>query len=259
MRIGVILRLVPDLGEDIEFNADGTALDMEWIDLKPNEYDEQALEEAILIAGVVGAEVVAMALAGDGVDKMLRTARAKGAARSVRIACDDECPQDSAQMAPVLVAAARALDIDLLLTGVQAANDATGPLAGRLAALLDWPSACAVAGVTAEAGRITVRQEYAGGRAAMVSLTLPAVLGIQSASAPMRYVSGSKMGEAMRAPLEELSIQAEWGDPGFRALALASNVAQRRAEMIEGAPDVIAARLRDLLAERGLWPGNVAP
>lgn len=259
MRIGVILRLVPDLSEDIEFSADGTALDMEWVDLKLNEYDEQALEEAILIAGVVGAEVVAMALAGDGVDKMLRTARAKGAARSVRIACDDDGPRDSAQAAPVLAAAARALDIDLLLTGVQAADDPTGPLAGRLAALLDWPSACAVAGVTAQAGRITARQEYAGGRAAMVSLALPAVLGIQSASAPLRYVSGSKMGEAMRAPLESLSVDAGWGDPGCRALTLAPSVAQRRAEMIEGKPDVIAARLRDLLAERGLWSGNVTP
>ena len=74
MKIGVALRLIPDLGDEIEFDEDHTGIDLDATDLKLNEFDDYALEEAILLAEATGAEVIAMAAAGDGVDRMLRTA-----------------------------------------------------------------------------------------------------------------------------------------------------------------------------------------
>ena len=85
MKIGVALRLIPDLGEEIEFDDRHTSIDLDATDLKLNEFDDYALVEAILLAEATGAEVIALAAAVDGADRMLRTALARGAHRAVRI------------------------------------------------------------------------------------------------------------------------------------------------------------------------------
>ena len=76
MKIGVALRLIPDLGDEIAFDDSHTGVDLDSTDLKLNEFDDYALEEAILLSEVTGAEVIALAASGDGVDRMLRTALA---------------------------------------------------------------------------------------------------------------------------------------------------------------------------------------
>ena len=49
MHIAVLIRLVPDLSEEIEFSEDETGVDREYIDLILNEFDQHALEEAIIL------------------------------------------------------------------------------------------------------------------------------------------------------------------------------------------------------------------
>ena len=80
MRIVVPLKAVPDLVEEIELTDDGTDIDREFLKFVLNEWDDQALEEALLIKDAGGAEVVAVALADDpDIDQALYTALAKGA------------------------------------------------------------------------------------------------------------------------------------------------------------------------------------
>ena len=59
MHTAVILRLVPDIAEELEIDSAGTDIDREWIGIKLNEFDEHALEEAILLKESVGAHVTA--------------------------------------------------------------------------------------------------------------------------------------------------------------------------------------------------------
>ena len=49
MKIIVLLKQVPDLVEDLEVDASGKTLDRSDIKFKLNEYDDHALEEAILL------------------------------------------------------------------------------------------------------------------------------------------------------------------------------------------------------------------
>ncbi len=79
MHIAVILRIVPDLSEDLDIADSGTDIDREWVGLKLNEFDDHALEEAVLIKEASGARVTAIALAGDGAERQLQTAIARGA------------------------------------------------------------------------------------------------------------------------------------------------------------------------------------
>ena len=83
MKIAVLLKMVPDLVEELEVDASGKALDTEELKFKLNEFDDHALEEALLLTSE-GDEVVAFALDGDGVEKLLFTALAKGASRRRR-------------------------------------------------------------------------------------------------------------------------------------------------------------------------------
>jgi electron transfer flavoprotein beta subunit len=79
MNILVVLRLVPDTGEEFELTADGKDIDREWIGFKLNEFDDHALEEAVLLKEAAAAKVMAVAFDGEGVDKLLQTALARGA------------------------------------------------------------------------------------------------------------------------------------------------------------------------------------
>lgn len=251
MKIGVALRLIADLGDEIALDESGTGIDLESTDLKLNEFDDYALEEAILLAEATGAEVIAIAASGDGTDRMLRTALARGAHRGVRIEIETDAPLSARAFAPACAEAASALGLDLLLTGVQSADDLHGPLTGYLGAELGWPFAGAIAGVRIDQHRVIARQEYSGGRASEISLALPAVLGIQAPSRPMRYVSGSRMREMMKAPLESLQASAAAAREN-RVEALAEPSSQSRARMFEGDASAIARSVLGVLADRGL-------
>ena len=69
MRIVVPMKAVPDLVEEIELNEDETGIDAEYLTFVLGEWDSQALEEALLLKDAIGAEVVAVGLAGGPRDR----------------------------------------------------------------------------------------------------------------------------------------------------------------------------------------------
>lgn len=255
MHIAVVLRLVPDMAEELEIGESGQDIDREWVGMKLNEFDDHALEEAVLLKESTGARVTALALDGEGVDRMLQAAVARGVDRVAKIAHDDLPPLLAAGPAAVLVAdAIRQVGADLVLTGVQTPEDLGGQLAASLGAVLDWPHLSAVAGVQRRDDGLVVRQEHSGGYATRVLVSPPAVLGIQTASQPPRYVSGSKLRQAMGAKADELTV-APAAAPAAVVDALAPPASTGGAVMWEGAPEDVADRFLALLRERGLLKG----
>ena len=102
MLVAVVLRLVPDLSGEFEIADDGKDIDREWVGMRLNEFDDHALEEAILLKEAEGATVIALALAGEGADRMLQSAIARGADRAVKISHDAEGVLSSRAAAPVI-------------------------------------------------------------------------------------------------------------------------------------------------------------
>ena len=251
MKIAVILRLTPDLTEELELTEDGRDIDREWIGLVLNEFDDQALEQAVLLKEATGAEVTALAVDGEGVERMLRTALARGADGVRRIPAD-ESPASSRALAPLYAAAVHQIGADLVLTGVLATDDLHGELAPFLAAELGWPQASAVSDVRIGSGGTIVRQEYSGGRAARLALPLPVVIGLQTASQPPRYVAGSRLRDLLKVEVPEMAVDATLGETGIEPATLAVPDLGAGAEMIEGTGDQIAERLHAILVERGL-------
>ncbi|MGQ9785098.1 MAG: electron transfer flavoprotein subunit beta/FixA family protein, partial [Anaerolineae bacterium] len=125
-----------------------------------------------------------------------------------------------------------------------------GPL---LAGYLGLPYVGYVAGVVLSDGRAAVRKEYPGGLIAELEVVLPAVLGIQAADQPPRYVAFSRIRQAMKtASIEEQTVESLDLGGGPVVAHMYKPEAAARATLLDGKPDEVAAKLVELFRELGV-------
>lgn len=257
MRIVVPVKQVPDLVEELELSSDGTDIEREFLKFVVNEFDDHALEEAILIKEATGAEVVVVALDDPDVDQTLYTALAKGADRAVKLTGGGAAESwvDTHTRAAVLAEWLSGQGADLVLTGVQAADDLDGQLASLLGARLGVPHMAVAVEVEAKDGTARVRQEFSGGTSATVEVSLPAVVGVQAARQAPRYVPISRIRQAMQAGgIEEVAAAGAGaaGSAGLTVRRLYPPEAAGHAEMLTGSVGDIADRIIELVRAKGV-------
>jgi electron transfer flavoprotein beta subunit len=254
MKIAVILRQVPDVVEELVIADDGQSLAEDEVMYITNEADEHALEEALILKSRHGARVTVVAAGGDAAKDALATAVAKGADEAVLVAVPFEHRGDNVRLASVLSPAMKAAGYDLILTGAWAADQMDAGLAGLLAMQLSLPYVGGVMSMSVEptGGRGVVRKEFPGGRLGVMEVSLPAVLGIQSAEQPPRYVPVSKVMQAKRTL--QVKGQSETSDvaPGIRASKLVKSGSAAKAEMLPGDVTQVADQIVRILRERGI-------
>jgi electron transfer flavoprotein beta subunit len=259
MNILVLLKMVPDVVEELEVAADGKTLNTEFLRTILNERDEHALEQALLLKERHGAKVTVLAMDAPEIDDVLFTALAKGADRAVKITGAPEglTTRAAARLCAQAIADGPGLlPADFVLTGVQAIDDLDGLSAPVLAQQLGLACVGVVTGVTADApGKTaTVIKEYAGGVRGEFVVQLPTVLGIQAAEKPPRYVPVAKVRAAMKSQkIETVSAPAAVEPALVEVRQMAKPVVSSHAEMWEGQPEEIAGKLCELLAKRGLF------
>lgn len=256
MNIVVAIKHIPSILDELEVNDEGTDLDFDAVDFVLNEFDEHAIEQAVLLKEAGGGTVTVVGVdLIEELDGVLHTALAKGADRAAKIVGDFEPGMDSHTQARLLAGAIQALRVspDIVLAGVQAADDRDGQLGPMLAALLDMPYVGVVTGVTAEGGAATVHKEYAGGLMAEFEVDLPLVVGVQAASQPPRYAPVSKIRQmAKTVTLDEIEAEADGPGAGSTVRKMAPPVSTGHAEMIEGDPEEVAEKIIEIIKGRGL-------
>jgi electron transfer flavoprotein beta subunit len=255
VNIVVVVRQVPDLIEPLEVDDSGAALDWETASFLVNECDDHALEQGLLLKEAGGGTVTVVAVDGGDVDNTLYTAAAKGADAVIKIPRDEDAPLPAPAAATLFAEAIRPLAADLVLVGVQAHNELEGVLGPMLAGVLGRPYVGVIRGVKAgsETGTVAVWKEFPGAVMARLTVRLPAVLGILGADQPPRYVPVSRI----RAAMKETAFQEpEIAAPAWQSLVairrLSPPAPASRAQMLEGSEDEIAARIAEILAEKGL-------
>lgn len=258
MNILVLLKMVPDVVEELSVASDGKTLDTEFLRTILSERDDHALEEALLLKERYGGTITALVLDGADVDDVLFTALAKGVDRAAKIVGLEMIPSTRtlAQLfAQVLTTAAGFLPVDLILTGVQALDDLDGQLAPLLAHRLGMPYLGTITQVAVDRaqGLATVVKEYAGGVRGEFEIILPAVLGIQAAEKPPRYVPVAKVRAAMKTHTVE-SIPAPTLEPlpPLPVVQMSKPEVIGHAEMLEGTPEAIADQIWHILVEHSL-------
>lgn len=252
MNIIALAKLVPDLVEELTIDASGAALDTTFARWIINEFDDHAIEQGILLKERDGGTVTVIAPDLEGADDVLFTAAAKGADRLIKVTGDFSTVNNHA-LARTFGTIIKELQADLILTGVQAHNDLDGSLGPLLAGCLGMPYVGYVSKVAIADGKSAIQKEYAGGLLAEMQVTLPAILGIQAAEQPPRYVAVSKVRQAMQAfKIEERDASHLDTCGGPEVEHMFQPESTTHATMISGNPDEVAARLVDLFKELGV-------
>ena len=253
MNIIVPVKLIPDLVEELEINEVGTSLDMTFMRLILNEFDEHAIEQAVLLKEKYGGHVTVISPEYDGADDVLFTSAAKGVDRLIKLTGAFEDTVNSHALARIFKEAVKNLNPDLILTGVQAHDCHDGPVGPMLAAYLEMPYVGYVSGVEISGDSCNIRKEYPGGVIAEMAVRMPAVLGIQASEEPPRYIAISKVRQAMKlttleeSPASDIDLS---GGPGV--LRIYKPEVGERATMIEGDEGEIASRFVEILKEHGV-------
>jgi electron transfer flavoprotein beta subunit len=250
--------MVPDVVEELEVASGGKSLDLEFLRLIVNERDDHALEQALLLKERHGGTVSVIALDAPEIDDALFTALAKGADRVVKVTDVEQAlttREAASLLAQVLPAVSELLPADLILSGCQATDDLDGQTAPLLSHRLGLPFLGIVSEVEVDktAGHARVVKEYPGGVRGEFEITLPAVLGIQAAEKPPRYVPVAKVRAAMKShEIENVSGSSTPDSSLVEVLEMTKPVVAERAEILEGSPDETATKVCEILAERGL-------
>ena len=256
MKILVLMKMVPDIVEELEVAGDGTSLDQEYLRFIVNERDDYALEQALILKDRLGATVSVVAPEAPEVDDLLYAALAKGADRVTKvsgIAENTGTRSMAATLAATLSSIPDALPADLVLSGCQAIDDLDGFIAPLLAGSLDLPYLGLVSRLTVDAGTAVASKEYAGGVMGRYEVTLPALIGIQGCEKPPRYVPIAKVRAAMTSgDIETVAATSGPDTTQLQVAAMAKPTEAGHAEMLEGSVPDVAEKVADILADRGL-------
>jgi electron transfer flavoprotein beta subunit len=256
MNIVVPIKQIPNLTDELEISGDGTGLDHDALQYVLNEFDEHAIEEAVLTKEGASGTVTVVGVDTTGeLDGALHTALAKGADKAAKITGDFPRGTDSHTQAKLLAGAIKAMLPDLVLTGVQAADDRDGQIGPMIAAHLGMPYVGVVTGVTVSAGKAVVHKEYAGGVMAEFEVSLPMVVGVQAAHQPPRYAPVSRIRQiAKTAKIDEIA-GGEAAGAGSTVRRMFKPEAAGHAEMWDGSPEEVAEKIAGLIREKGLLKG----
>lgn len=260
MKIVVPVKQVAALDDEFELLDDGSGVDPDFVELDLNEWDTFSLEAALqLREGTGDGDVVVVTVGGEDADEALLGCLARGADRAVRVWDDSLADADPLAVAKVLSAAVGREQPDLVLCGVQSSDAVNGATGVALAGYLRMPHVAVVKQLDYDpaASTATVKRELEGGLVEVLRIRTPALLTIQTGINEPRYANLRAIKQAREKPLE-VSTPDELGvDSDAIAAAAGSRRRELRtpdrgagAEMIDGSPSEVAARIVEIVRDR---------
>jgi len=261
MEIIVCIKRVPETAEaDIVIDKTGRDIEKGGLVFDINEWDNYAVEEAIILKEKHGGSVTVISMGPEGANETLRRALAMGADQAIRLTDPGFEGSDGYAIAKILSQAIKPLSYDLILTGVQTEDDGYGQVGGTLAEMLGIGHAAVVSRIESiEDGRARVHRELEGGLEEVLDLELPAVLTIQSGINEPRYVSIMGIRKAAQREIRVLGFQdlamkpEEAGEDGSLTIVerVSFPLVGEGAQILEGTVDEISDRVIAILKEKG--------
>jgi len=263
MKVLVTVKEVAEV--DDEFRISGLDIDEGSLEYDLNEWDDYAVEEAVQLSEADetdDVEVVTVTVGPERAEETVRMALAKGADRAVRV-WDDALAEaqflDLEAKAELLAAVAEEEEPDLVLSGVQAADDANGATGVALAERLgvEWAAVVNAMELDADAGVASVRRELEGGVEELTDVELPAVLTIQTGINEPRYASLRGIRQAQRKPLEvydldDVGLDESVVDSPVERTDMYEPESEGNATVWEGSPEDTAESLAEFLRDEGV-------
>ena len=258
MNIIVFLKMVPDVVEELRVASDCKSLDTEWIRMKLNECDENAVEEAVILKSKYGGTVTVVALDAPELDDALYNALAKGADKAVKITGDWQSERSPAiaDIYAKYLSDNNLIDSQtIIMSGSQAIDDIEGEMIYYLADMLVLPVFGVVTHVdyNASQNKITLLKEFSAGIRGQFESDLPIAVGIQAAENPPRYIPIAKIRAVMKtASIDEVDIQPDGKHHPVEIGRMYEHETSGKAVMIEGSTEDITQKIIDIFIEKGI-------
>ncbi|MFB6127235.1 MAG: electron transfer flavoprotein subunit beta/FixA family protein [Halolamina sp.] len=261
MKVLVTVTEVAEVEDD--FEIDGLGVDDRYLEYDLNEWDDYAVEAAVQISEARSdVEVVGVTIGPERSEETIRMALAKGADRAVRVwddAIADRELLDVDAKVQLLSAVVAEEAPDLVLSGVQAADDGFGATGVALADDVGFEHAAVVNDLelSDDAATASVRRELEGGVEELTEVDLPAVLTIQTGINEPRYASLRGIRQAQQ---KEIAVR-DLADLGVDADAVAGDLrltdvyepeSESDATIFEGDAEEAAGELAEVLRETGV-------
>lgn len=257
MEIVVCVKRVPMTQEvDLEIDAQRKDVRKEMLAYVINEWDNYAVEEAILLKEKFGGTVTAVTIGTEDDEEVLRRSLAMGADKAIRVD-PGGLVLDAYVIARILSAVIQGMKVDLVLTGVQADDFNEGAVGVMLSEFLGIAHSAVVTRVEPEGHEMTVRVELEGGTDEVSKIKLPALLSIQTGINVPRYVSIMGIRKAAKKelnvlPVTDVGLSEDDLSPRTVVEELFPPPETAGAQIIEGDPASIAEEIVRIMKEKGV-------
>ena len=260
MKIVVPVKQVAALDDEFELLDDGSDVDPDFVERDLNEWDAFSLEAALQLRESTGdGEVIVITIGDDEAEEALLGCLARGADRAVRIWDESLAGADPLAIARVLSAAVGRENADLVMCGVQSSDAVNGATGIALAGYLEMPHVAVIKQLDYDpaSSTATVKRELEGGLVEVLRIRTPALLTIQTGINEPRYANLRAIKQAREKPLDVTTPDELGVDSGAIAAAAGSRRRELKhpergegAEMIDGSPAEVAARIVEIVRER---------
>ncbi|TFB24972.1 electron transfer flavoprotein subunit beta/FixA family protein [Filobacillus milosensis] len=204
MNIYVLMKKTFDTEEKIQIN--GGVIEEDGAEFIINPYDEYAIEEAIKLRDEHDGEVTVVTVGDEESEKQLRTALAMGADKAVLINTEDDLEEgDQYTTVRILEAYFEDKDVDIILAGNVAIDEASGQVGPRLADKLDMPYVTTITELNIDGDTVNITRDVEGDEE-KIETSLPLLVTCQQGLNEPRYPSLPGIMKAKKKPLEELEI-----------------------------------------------------
>jgi electron transfer flavoprotein beta subunit len=257
MDIVVCVKRIPMTQEvDLEIDDSGIAVRQDSLAYVINEWDNYAIEEAVLLKEKLGGSVTAITVGSEDDEEVLTRCLAMGADSAIRIDAGDR-EKDSFVVSRILAQVISNLEHDLVLTGVQAEDDGQGLVGIMLAEHLQLAHAAVVTSVELEDSEATIKVELNAGVKEVSKLQLPALLSIQTGINEPRYVSIMGIRKAAKKEIKVMTVdELSLSEDDLTARTLVKEVFHpaevEGAEILEGDPARVADEILRIVREKGV-------
>jgi electron transfer flavoprotein beta subunit len=252
-----VARLREEFAADMTRAANGAVeLAADALQWAPNEWDAFSLEAALALSEDGDGETVVVTVGDEQVEESLRAGLAMGADRATRIWDDALAGADALAVARVLAAVARPEQPDLILCGAQSSDAASAATGVALAGLLEIAHVAVVEQIERDGERLIVQRQLEGGAVELLSVGLPALLTVQTGiNAPrrpnLRAIKQARAATVTVLGLADISLDAGAvaDAAGSRTVGLTPRPRGGGAQLIDGPPAAIAARIAEIVGE----------
>ncbi|HTG01491.1 MAG TPA: electron transfer flavoprotein subunit beta/FixA family protein [Nitrospirota bacterium] len=253
MKILVCVKQVADLESRFKPNSKGVWYDETDLAFRMNEYDEYAVEQAVLLKEQLGnaPDLTVLSLGPDRAVEVIKKALAMGCDRGVHIKDNESWQKDPWQIASAIAEFSRDKQFDAIFFGMQSQDRGSAQVGALVAEVLDLPCVTTVVGFAYSDGVISAKRELEGGLKCGVKLKTPAVVTCQLGLNKPRYPTLPNIMKAKKKELLAFPAADFVKNDALSAVAAFSSPEKKgNCLILEGETNTTADRLVAILKEK---------